>query len=172
MLSTQAFGLLRYVCVVLFALAITGSVSKADSVNYTFNGSNGSFSYTSDSGFIAPGDPLFLYRSDLNSCNGCAIFDIVPSAALASDVPWVGDLVAFGGLVNLDIYAFQSGAFDAYGSYNSYAATWGSGTLTVSGNGSVRTPEPGTMGLLACGLLFVAGFASRKRIGALVTARG
>ena len=94
-MSTQAFGLLRTVCIVLFALAMTGSVSKADSVNYTFNGSNGSFSYTSDSGFIAPGDTLFLYRSDLNSCNGCAIFDILPSAALASDVPWVGDLVAF-----------------------------------------------------------------------------
>ncbi len=171
MLSTRPLAIIRYVCIALLAFVVMGPVSKADGVNYTFDGSNGSFSYTSDSGFIAPGETLFLYKSDLNTCNGCSMLNIVPSATLASDVPWIGDLIAFGGLGNLDFYAFQSGAFDAYGTYNSYASTWGSGTLTVSGTGSVKTPEPGTIGLLACGLLFMAGFASRKRFAALATAR-
>jgi hypothetical protein len=152
----------------LIAMAVFVPASKADSANYSFTGSNGSFSYTSNSGFIAPGDALTLYASEMNSCSGCAILSFIPSANIVAGIPFVGDLLEFGGLANLDIYAFQYGAFDSYGTYNSYAATYGSGTLSVTKGGSVAAPEPSSLGLLAVGLV-LAGLASRKRIGALAT---
>ncbi len=79
---------------------------------------------------------------------------------------FVGDIVAFGNLANGAIYVFQTGAFEAYGTYQSLIGLpSGMGTL------SVQAPEPGTIGLLACGLLLMAGFASRKRLSAIVSAR-
>jgi PEP-CTERM motif len=168
LISTQSRSILRYVCIVLFSMAFLIPAAKADSVNYTFNGSNGSFSYTSDSGFIAPGDSLTLYTSDMNSCNGCSYLSFLPSANIVAGVPIVGDLLEFGGLANLDIYAFQYGAFGAYGTYNSYWAAYGSGTLSVT-RGPVGAPEPSTLGLLAIGLMLMVGLASRKRIGAMAT---
>jgi hypothetical protein len=170
LISIRPSTILRYMCIALFAVTFLIPAAKADSVNYSFTGSNGSFSYTSNSGFIAPGDDVTLYRSDMNSCTGCSMLSFIPSANIVAGVPFVGDLLEFGGLANLDIYAFQYGAFDSYGTYNSYQALWGSGTLTVSKGGSVAAPEPGSLGLLAVGFFLMAGLASRKRFGALATA--
>lgn len=157
----------RYICVALLAMVALVPASKADSVNYTFNGSNGSFEYTSASGFIAPDSTLILFTSDLTSCSTCNPASLLPSAILASDVPFVGDLIAFGTLTSGAVYAFQDGAFEAVGTYHSYL---GSGTLQVS-TGTVPTPEPGTIGLLACGLLLMAGLASWKRGSMSLAAR-
>ena len=163
--STQSF--LRFACIALFAVTFLIPAAKADSVNYSFSGSNGSFSYTSTSGFIAPGDTVTLHASDLNTCSTCATLSFIPEAAFVGGVPFVGDLLEFGGLLP-NVYAFQYGSFDAYGTYNSYAALYGSGTLTVS-RGSIAAPEPSTLVLLAIGILLMAGLASRKRIGAVAT---
>jgi hypothetical protein len=162
-LSIKVTSVLRYLCMALFALAVIVPASKADSVNYTFTSSDGSFEYTSTSGFIAPDTTLFLYPSDMGSCNGCGSpYSLLPSAVLSS---YVGDVVAFGSLSNPSIYVFQTGAFEAYGTYHDLFGAPGSATL------SVQTPEPGTIGLLACGLLLMAAFASRKRLSALASAR-
>lgn len=167
MFSTQSF--LRFACIALFAVTFLIPAAKADSVNYSFTGSNGSFSYTSNSGFIAPGDTVTLHASDLNSCSTCAYLSFIPEAAFVAGVPFVGDLLEFGGVLP-NVYAFQYGSFDAYGTYNSYAALYGSGTLTVSrGNPSIAAPEPSTLGLLAIGIVLMAGLASRKRIGVVAT---
>jgi hypothetical protein len=166
-LSSKVSSLLRYLCMALLAMAVLVPASKADTVNYTFNGSNGSFEYTSTSGFISPDSTLVLFKSDLDSCMGCSSLSFIPSAILSSGLPYVGDLIAFGTLTNGAVYIFQNGAFEAVGTYSSYI---GSGTLQVS-LGSVPAPEPGTIGMLACGLLLMAGLASRKRLSAIVTAR-
>jgi PEP-CTERM motif len=168
-LSTKVTSVLLYLCMALIAMAVLVPASKADSVNYTFTGSNGSFSYTSNSGLIAPGATLTLYSSEMNSCTGCAVLSFIPSANLVNGVPFVGDLLEFGAVPTLDIYAFQYGAFDTYGTHYSYDALYGSGTLTVTQVGTVATPEPSSLGLLAVGLLLMAGLVWRKRNGALAT---
>jgi hypothetical protein len=61
---------------------------------------------------------------------------------------------------------FQTGAFESYGTYTSLL-----GIPTSVGTLSVQAPEPGTIGLLACGLLLMAGFASRKRLSAMLPVR-
>jgi len=163
-LSTKVTSVLRYVCMALIAMAVLVPASKADSVNYTFSSSVGSFEYTSDSGFIAPGTTLLLYKNDLDSCSGCSSYSLLPSAAMSAS--FLGDIVAFGSLTNGAIYVFQTGAFEAYGTYKSLI-----GIPTGVGTLSVQAPEPGTIGLLACGLLLMAAFASRKRLNAIVSAR-
>lgn len=163
-MSTKVTSVLRYLCMALLAMAVLVPASKADSVNYTFSSSVGSFEYTSDSGFIAPGTTLLLYKNDLDSCSGCSSYSLLPSAAMSAS--FLGDIVAFGSLTNGAIYVFQTGAFEAYGTYKSLI-----GIPTGVGTLSVQAPEPGTIGLLACGLLLMAGFASRKRLNAIVSAR-
>ena len=150
----------------LIALAVLVPASKADSVNYTFSSSLGTFEYTSNSGFIAPGTTLVLSQNQLGSCTGtCSSYSLLPSSTILS-ATYFGDVVAFGSLANGAVYVFQSGAFEAYGTYQSLIGIpYSVGTL------SVQAPEPGTIGLLACGLLLMAGFASRKRLGAIVSAR-
>jgi len=163
-LSTKVTSVLRFLCMALIAMAVLVPASKADSVNYTFSSSIGSFEYTSNSGFIAPNTTLVLYTNQLDSCTGCSSFSFLPSAVMSNQ--FVGDIVAFGSLANGAIYVFQTGAFEAYGTYQSLIGLpSGVGTL------SVQAPEPGTIGLLACGLLLMVGFASRKRLGAIVSAR-
>jgi hypothetical protein len=75
--------------------------------------------------------------------------------------------ISWGGCRCLD---FRTGRSTVTGRI-SLIGLFNSGTLTVSG-GSVKTPEPGTLGFLACGLALFAGLASRKRVNALVAARG
>ena len=163
-MSTKVTSVLRYLCMALIALAVLVPASKADSVNYTFSSSVGTFEYTSNSGFIAPNETLILSKNDLDSCTGCSSFSLLPSAALSAS--FLGDIVAFGSLTKGAIYVFQTGAFEAYGTYTSFIGIpSGVGTL------SVQAPEPGTIGLLACGLLLMAGFASRKRLGAFASTR-
>ena len=162
-MSTKVTSVLRYLCMALIAMVVLVPASKADSVNYTFSSSVGSFEYTSDTGFIGPNTTLVLYKNDLDTCNGCSSFSLLPSAVITNQ--FVGDVIAFGSLTNGSIYVFQTGAFEATGMYTSLAGYPGVGTL------SVQAPEPGTIGLLACGLLLMAGFASRKRLSALATAR-
>ena len=140
-MSTKVTSVLRYLCMALIAMAVLVPASKANSVDYTFSSSVGSFEYTSNSGFIAPNTTLVLYKNDLDSCTGCSSFSFLPSAVMSNQ--FVGDIIAFGSLSNGAIYVFQT----------------------------VQAPEPGTIGLLACGLLLMAGFASRKRLGAIVSAR-
>jgi hypothetical protein len=162
-LSTKVTSVLRFLCIALIAMAVLVPASKADSVNYTFSSSSGSFEYTSDSGFIAPNTTLVLYQNNLDSCTGCSPFSFLPSAVITNQL--IGDIVAFGGLSGA-VYVFQTGAFEANGTYASLVGLpYGSATL------SVQAPEPGTIGLLACGLLLMAGFASRKRLGAFASAR-
>jgi hypothetical protein len=163
-LSTKVTSVLRYLCMALIAMAVLVPASKADSVNYTFSSSVGSFEYTSDSGFIAPNTTLVLYKNDLDSCLGCSSFSLLPSAVVTNQ--FIGDIIAFGSLTNGAIYVFQTGAFEAIGTYTSLVGL-PSGMATLS----VQAPEPGTIGLLACGLLLMAGFASRKRLSAVATAR-
>jgi hypothetical protein len=163
-LSTKVTSVLRFLCIALIAMAVLVPASKADSVNYTFSSSVGSFEYTSNSGFIAPNTTLVLYQNNLDSCHGCSPFSLLPSAVVTNQ--FIGDIIAFGSLTNGAIYVFQTGAFEANGTYTSLVGL-PSGTATLS----VQAPEPGTIGLLACGLLLMAGFASRKRLGALATAR-
>ncbi len=163
-MSTKVTSVLRFLCMALIAMVVLVPASKADSVNYTFSSSIGSFEYTSNSGFIAPNTTLVLYTNQLDSCTGCSSFSFLPSAVMSNQ--FVGDIVAFGNLANGAIYVFQTGAFEAYGTYQSLIGLpSGMGTL------SVQAPEPGTIGLLACGLLLMAGFASRKRLSAIVSAR-
>jgi hypothetical protein len=163
-LSTKVTSVLRYLCMALIAMAVLVPASKADSVNYTFSSSVGSFEYTSNSGFIAPNTTLVLYENNLDSCTGCSSYSFLPTAVVTNQ--FVGDIIAFGSLTNGAIYVFQTGAFEAYGSYQSLIGLpSGVGTL------SVQAPEPGTIGLLACGLLLMAGFASRKRLSAFASAR-
>ena len=163
-MSTKVTSVLRYLCMALIAMAVLVPASKADSVNYTFTSSVGSFEYTSDSGFIAPDTTLVLFKSDLDTCKGCGSLSFLPSAVLTNQ--FIGDIVAFGSLTNGAIYVFQTGAFEAYGTYTSLVGLpSGVGTL------SVQAPEPGTIGLLACGLLLMAGFASRKRLSAMLPSR-
>jgi hypothetical protein len=81
------------------------------------------------------------------------------------------DLLVFGDkLGRVSLFGFQNGAFNSCGTYRSYGP-FNFGTLTVSG-GSIKTPEPGTLGFLACGLALFAGLASPRRVNALVAARG
>jgi hypothetical protein len=165
-LSTKVTSVLRYLCMALLALAVLVPASKADSVNYTFSSTLGTFEYTSNSGFIASGETLILSKNDLGSCTGsCSSYSLLPSATILS-ASYLGDIVAFGSLTNGAIYVFQTGAFEAYGTYQSLI-----GIPSSVGTLSVQAPEPGTIGLLACGLLLMAGFASRKRLGAIVSAR-
>ena len=165
-MSTKVTSVLRYLCMALIAMAVLVPASKADSVNYTFSSSTGSFEYTSNSGFIAPNTTLVLFNNNLDSCSGCSSLSFLPSAVLTSQIPVVGDIIAFGSLSNGAIYAFQLGAFQAAGTYYSTGSVGGYGGVL-----SVQAPEPGTIGLLACGLLLMAGFASRKRLIALASAR-
>jgi hypothetical protein len=144
----------------LIAMAVLVPASKADSVNYTFSSSIGSFEYTSNSGFIAPNETLLLTKNDLTSS-----YSLTPSVTILS-ASFLGDIVAFGSLTNGAIYVFQTGAFEAIGTYTSLI-----GIPSSVGTLSVQAPEPGTIGLLACGLLLMAGFASRKRLGAIVSVR-
>ena len=51
--------------------------------------------------------------------------------------------------------------YPAYPPYAYYPPGYVAGTALLAG----------TIGLLACGLLLMAGFASRKRLGAVVSAR-
>jgi hypothetical protein len=163
-LSTKVTSVLRYLCMALIAMVVLVPASKANSVDYTFSSSSGSFEYTSNSGFIAPNTTLVLYANQLDSCTGCSSWSFLPSAVMSNQ--FVGDIIAFGNLPNGAIYVFQTGAFEAYGTYQSLIGLpSGVGTL------SVQAPEPGTIGLLACGLLLMAGFASRKRLSAIVSAR-
>ena len=159
-MSNKVASVLRYLCMALIALAVLVPASKANSVNYTFSSSYGSFEYTSNSGFIAPNETLVLTKNDLTSS-----YSLTPSATILS-ASFLGDIVAFGSLTNGAIYVFQTGAFEAYGTYQSLL-----GIPSSVGTLSVQAPEPGTIGLLACGLLLMAGFASRKRLGAIVSAR-
>jgi hypothetical protein len=175
-LPTQPTSILRFVCIALLACAVLVPVSKADPVTYTFSGKafdglNVAFQYTSSSGFVSPDSFDTLFRSDLTSCTNCGLLPFVPVVQFEPQIPFLGDLLAFDdkfGVVSL--FGFQGGAFDNYGSYQAYGL-FNSGTLTVSGTG-VKTPEPGALGFLACGLALLAGFASRKRLGSLAAARG
>ena len=159
-MSNKVTSVLRYLCMALIAMAVLVPASKADSVNYTFSSSIGSFEYTSNSGFIAPNETLLLTKNDLTSS-----YSLTPSVTILS-ASFLGDIVAFGSLTNGAIYVFQTGAFEAIGTYTSLI-----GIPSSVGTLSVQAPEPGTIGLLACGLLLMAGFASRKRLGAIVSVR-
>ena len=165
-MSTKVTSVLRYLCMALIAMAVLVPASKANSINYTFSSSIGSFEYTSTSGYIAPNETLLLSKNDLTSCTGCAQYSLLPSAALSAS--FLGDIVAFSGTSGTALYVFQTGAFEAIGTYQSLLGI----PLGISGGTlSVQAPEPGTIGLLACGLLLMAGFASRKRLGAIVSVR-
>lgn len=175
MLSTRPTSILRFVCIVLFACAALVPVSKADPITYTFSGTavdglNVGFSYTSSSGFIPASSWDTLFASQLSSCTNCNVIPFLPVATFQPQVPFLGDLLVFDDKYLIaSVFGFQKGAFDSLGSYQSYGL-FNSGTLTVSD--SVKTPEPGTLGLLVCGMALLAGLAARKRLGSLATTRG
>ena len=117
-MSNKVTSVLRYLCMALIAMAVLVPASKANSMNYTFSSSIGSFEYTSNSGFIAPNETLLLTKNDL-TLHGCARTASLPSATILS-ASFLGDIVAFGGsLTNGAIYVFQTGAFEAIGTYQS-----------------------------------------------------
>jgi hypothetical protein len=175
--STQSPSILRFACIALFACAALVPVSKADPITYTFTGTafdgvNVGFTYTSAAGFISPTSFDNLYASQLSSCTNClaASYSIIQ---LQPQVPFFGDLIDFDDNHFVgSAFQFQKGAFDSLGTYHTdgILSLFNQGTLTVTD--AVKTPEPGTMGLLACGLAWLAGLAARKRlVGSPVTAR-
>jgi hypothetical protein len=177
LLSTRPISILRFVCIALFACAALVPVSKADPITYTFTGTafdgvNVGFTYTSASGFISPTTFDNLYASQLSSCTNCLAWSF-PVVQLQPQVPFFGDVIDFDDnhLVE-SAFGFRNGAFDNLGTYQSGGIfnLFNQGTLTVS-DGAVKTPEPGSLGLLACGLALLAGLASRNRRNSLVTAR-
>jgi len=128
------------------------------------------FRYTSSSGFISASSWDTLFASQLSSCTNCNVIPFLPVAQFKPQVPFLGDLLVFDDKYLIaSWFGFQNGAFESLGSYQSYGL-FNSGTLTVTD--AVQTPEPGTLGLLACGLALLAGLAARKRLGSLATARG
>jgi hypothetical protein len=173
MLSAQS--IVRYVCIAALACAALVPVSKADPITYTFSGTaidglNVGFSYTSSSGFISASSWDTLFASQLNSCTNCNVLPFLPAVQFQPQVPFFGDLLIFEDkFLIASVYGFDKGAFDSLGTYQGYGL-FNSGTLTVSD--SVKTPEPGTLGLLLCGMALLAGLASRKKLGSLATARG
>lgn len=174
MLSIQPTSILRFVGIALLACAALVPVSKADPITYTFSGTavdglNVGFTYTSSSGFISASSWDTLFASQMSSCTNCNVIPFLPVAQFEPQVPFFGDLLVFDDKYLIpSLFGFQGGAFDSTGSYQSYGL-FNSGTLTVTD--SVKTPEPGTLGLLACGLALLAGLASRKRLGDLASAR-
>jgi hypothetical protein len=172
LLSTQS--ILRYLCIAALACAALVPVSKADPITYTFTGTaadglNVGFQYTSASGYISPTSFDTLFASELSSCTNCGQLPFLPVAQFEPQNPFLGDLLVFGDKFGVaSVYGFQYGAFDSQGTYQGYGL-FNSGTLTVSDG--VKTPEPGTLGLLACGLALMAGLVSRKRAGLLATTR-
>jgi hypothetical protein len=177
LLPTRPTWILRFSCLALLACVALVPVTKADPITYTFTGTtfygtNVGFSYTSASGFISPTSFDNLYASQLNSCTNCLAWSF-PVVQFQPQLPFFGDLLDFDDshLVG-SVFGFQSGAFDNLGTYHSGAGynLFNTGTLTVSG-GAVRTPEPGTLGLLACGMALLAGLAAQKRIGSPARAR-
>jgi hypothetical protein len=173
LLSTQS--ILRYVCIAALACVALVPVSKADPITYTFTGTafegiNVGFQYTSSSGFISANSWDTLFASQLDSCTNCNVIPFLPAVQFQPQVPFFGDLLVFDDkFLFASVFGFQKGAFDSLGTYQSYGL-FNSGTLTVS-DGTVKTPEPGTLGLLVFGMALLAGLASRKRLGSLVTAR-
>jgi hypothetical protein len=157
------------------ACAALVPVSKADPITYTFSGTavdglNVGFTYTSSVGFISATSWDTLFASQLSSCTNCNVIPFLPAVQFQPQVPFFGDLLVFDDAYLVpSLFGFQKGAFNSTGSYRSYGL-FNSGTLTVSD--SVKTPEPGTLGLLAVGLALLAGLAARKRLGSLVPARG
>jgi PEP-CTERM motif len=174
LLSIQLIS--RYLCIAAFAFAVLVPVSKADPITYTFTGKafegiNVGFQYTSSAGFISATSWDTLFASQLSSCTNCDVIPFLPSVQFQPQVPFFGDLLVFDDkFLVASVFGFQKGAFDSLGTYQS-GGFFNSGTLTVSDT-AVKTPEPGTLGLLAGGLALLAGLAGRKRLGELVTARG
>ena len=174
MLSTSPTSILRFVCIALFACAALVPVSKADPITYTFTGTavdglNVGFSYTSSSGFISASSWDTLFASQLSSCTNCNLVPFLPVAQFEPQVPFLGDLLVFDDKYLIpSLFGFQNGAFESLGTFQSYGL-FNTATLTVSD--PVKTPEPGTLGLLACGMALLAGLAVRKRLGSLATAR-
>jgi hypothetical protein len=176
LLSTPS--ILRYLCIAALACVVLAPISKADSITYTFTGTtfygaNVGFTYTSASGFVSPTSFDNLYASQLSSCTNCLAWSF-PVIQLQPQVPFFGDLLVFDdNHFVASVFGFQNGAFDNLGTYQSSGIfnRFNQGTLTVS-DGAVKTPEPATLGLLACGLALLAGLAARKQLGSLVTVRG
>jgi len=175
LLSTRPISILRLVCIALLACAALVPISKADPITYTFTGTavdglNVGFSYTSSSGYISASSWDTLFASQLSSCTNCNVIPFLPVAQFQPQVPFFGDLLVFDDkYLVASVFGFQNGAFESLGNYQSHGL-FNSGTLTVTN--AVQTPEPGTLGLLACGLALLAGLAARKRLGSLATARG
>ena len=178
MLSIQPISILRFACIALLAWVALVPVSKADPITYTFTGTtfygtNVGFTYTSASGFISPTSFDDLYASQLSSCTNCLAWSF-PVVELQPQVPFFGDLLVFGDSHFFgSVFGFQKGAFNNPGTYQSGGIfnLFNQGTLKVS-DGTVKTPEPGTLGLWACGLALLAGLAWRKQLGSPATARG
>src|SRR5579872_3644292 len=99
----------------LIAMAVLVPASKADSVNYTFSSSIGSFEYTSNSGFIAPNETLLLSKNDLTTCTSCSQYSFLPTTIMSATI--IGDIVMFNGTAGSALYVFQTGAFEAIGTY-------------------------------------------------------
>jgi PEP-CTERM motif len=178
LLSNQPASILRFVCIALFACVVLVPVSKADPITYAFKGktlfgTSVGFTYTSASGFISPTSFDDLYASQLSSCTNCLAWSF-PVVQLQPQVPYFGDLLVFDDSHFVaSVFGFQKGAFNNPGTYQSGGIfnLFNQGTLTVS-DGTVKTPEPGTLGLLACGLVLLAGLVWRKRLGSPATAGG
>jgi hypothetical protein len=174
LLSTRPTSILRFASIALLACAALVPASKADPITYTFSGTaldgvNVGFQYTS-SGFISATSWDTLFASQVSSCTNCNVIPFLPDVQFQPQVPFFGDLLVFDDqYLVASVFGFQSGAFNKLGTYQS-GGFFNSGTLTVSD--SVKTPEPGTLGLLVLGLTLLAGLAARKRLGSPARARG
>lgn len=150
---------LRVLAMASFALvaALLAPTAHADSVTYTFSGTNTApggdglsvaFQYTAP-GFIT--SETVLFSTQLSSCTDCEVSTIVPAVFL-SPANGPVDTVQFNDADNNgSVYAFALGALTTDGTYDS-TSPYNPGTLTVT-----STPEPNLIELLGIGLIALFG---------------
>jgi hypothetical protein len=158
---------------VAFSTVALVPVSKADTVTYTFSGTDNApggdglivaFQYTA-SGFLIPSPPnVSLLASQLDSCTNCEASGI-PAVVFQQQSLVFGDQIDFSDILDTgSAFAFPFGAFATPGTYYS-TSPYNSGTLIVS------TPEPATLLLLSCGLSLLVGVSLLRRLRSTFSAR-
>jgi hypothetical protein len=157
---------MRYVQVILFlgiTMVISVSQARADSVDYTFSGTNvglpGADGLSVALEFISPTPITSLtdvFASQLVSCTNCLVSATVPAVEFRPNDP-TGPAIGFIDITGTEFfYRFAPDAFSTAGTFTSLAGSY-PGTLTVT-----FVPEPSTVISLLAGLLTLACFARWK----------
>lgn len=138
-----------------------GTQAEATTINYSFNGTGGSFSYTTN-GFIT--SQTDVLASQLDSCmtssasNSCTYELFSPNFNNRYDL--LGFAYSFAGGSGTALYYFNVGSFESIGTHQTVLGSIG--TLTVSEVAAV--PEPTSWAMMLLGFALV-GFAQRHEQG-------